>query len=481
MSPSIRRTGHHGGPAELVTIGILYVLTPVLLAVFTQRGALTLEGLSFAVACALPFVVLAWWGHLSLNGKPAYPSLPWLVLTCWLVYVEPSMIIVSVDSEAMFDFDESGVFWGRIFFLIWLWLCAAIVGRAANRSVQWNLHRPEYIVLSTISLVLFWAAFTTGHLIFYMGLDVPTAGSATSIVTLLALMFLRVMVGVHSLALFTGVTRRYVAAPLLLVTLLFAFTSASRSLLISSIMLLVAVLRFTEVRPTVRLLGTGAGVAVALLLLVVVYRNQMASDRDAFWSSPFAAMASSTDVVAQTRENLAVRWSHGPQFFAVVSNYLSRGAAWSDTWKEGAIGALPTLIVPDKAARANEYVIEFDLVATGRFPFVDLAPMPWLHAVFDYGVIGLAVCACFFGFALRWLDRAMAARPVTWARWFVLTSVFSVLAVPETKLDTIVVALREPIWIAALLAIGAESVPSGGVSSRATKTCVGTAALRTAR
>ena len=205
-----------------------------------------------------------------------------------------------------------------------------------------------------------------------------------------------------------------------------------------------------------RLLGTGAGVAVALLLLVVVYRNQMASDRDAFWSSPFAAMASSTDVVAQTRENLAVRWSHGPQFFAVVSNYLSRGAAWSDTWKKGVIGALPTLIVPDKAVRANEHAIEFDLVSTGRFPFVDLAPTPWLHAVFDYGVIGLAVCACFFGFALRWLDRAMAARPITWARWFVLTSVFSVLAVPETKLDTIVVALREPIWIAALLAIGAR-------------------------
>ena len=156
MSPSIRRRGPHGGPAGLVTIGALYVLTPVLLAVFTQRGALTLEGLFFAAVCALPFVVLAWWGHLSLNGKPAYPSLPWLVLTCWLVYVEPSMIIVNADSEAMFDFDDSGVFWGRIFFLIWLWLCAAIVGRAANRSVQWNLHRPEYIVLSTVSLALFW-------------------------------------------------------------------------------------------------------------------------------------------------------------------------------------------------------------------------------------------------------------------------------------------------------------------------------------
>src|SRR6476646_5272519 len=132
MSTSIRRPGHYGGPAVLVAIGVMYWVTPVLLAAYTQRGMLTLEGASFAAACALPFVVLASRGHLSQNGKPAYPSLPWLVLTCWLAYVEPSMIIVSADSAAMFDFDDSGVFWGRLFFLIWLWLCAAIVGRATN-------------------------------------------------------------------------------------------------------------------------------------------------------------------------------------------------------------------------------------------------------------------------------------------------------------------------------------------------------------
>ena len=63
------------------------------------------------------------------------------------------------------------------------------------------------------------------------------------------------------------------------------------------------------------------------------------------------------------------------------------------------IGALPTFIVPDKSARADAYSIEFALVATGRFPFVDLAPTPWLHAVFDYGVIGIAVFACLFGLA----------------------------------------------------------------------------------
>ena len=65
---SIRRPGH-GGVVELVTIVILYVLTPVLLAVFTQRGALTLDGLFFAVGCAFPFLVLAWRGHLSAEWQ----------------------------------------------------------------------------------------------------------------------------------------------------------------------------------------------------------------------------------------------------------------------------------------------------------------------------------------------------------------------------------------------------------------------------
>ena len=313
-----------------------------------------------------------------------------------------------------------------------------------------------------------------------MGLDVPTAGSATSIVTLLAFMFLRVMAGVHSLALFTGVTRRYVAAPLLLVTLLFAFISASRSLLILSIMLLVAVLRFTEVRPSVRLLGTGAGVAVALLLWVVVYRNQMATDTDAFWSSPFAAMASSTDVVAQTRDNLAIRWSHGPQFFAVVSKYLSRGAAWSDTWKEGVIGALPTFIVPDKAARANEHAIEFDLVATGRFPFVDLAPMPWLRGIRLRRDRTWSVCVF-----LR--IRAAVARSRHGSKashmGTMVRSNFGVFRAGAARNQ----ARHDPRrFEGADLDCRAprhrcESVPSGAVSSRATKTCDDAPALRTAR
>jgi hypothetical protein len=264
------------------------------------------------------------------------------------------------------------------------------------------------------------------------------------------------MVGIHGIALFAGVTRRYVAASFMLVTLFFVFTSTSRTLLILSIMSLVAVLRFTEVRPTLRLLGPGGAVGVALLLLVVAYRNEMASDREAYWSRPFATMASSSDVVAQTRDNLALRWSHGPQFFAAVSNYLSKGPAWSDTWKEGVINTIPTLLVSDKAETANAYSLEFYLVETGRFPLIDLAPSPWLHAVFDYGVLGLAGFACLFGFALKWLDRAFVARPVTWARWFLLSSVFCILAMPETKLDTIIMNCREPLWIASLLVIGAR-------------------------
>ena len=74
------------------------------------------------------------------------------------------------------------------------------------------------------------------------------------------------------------------------------------------------------------------------------------------------------------------------------------------------IGALPTFLVPDKAERAQIYAIEFDLAATGRFPLIDLAPTPWMHAVFDYGIIGLLLFACVYGFALRWLDRAFMTR-----------------------------------------------------------------------
>src|SRR5262249_31329349 len=84
---------------------------------------------------------------------------------------------------------------------------------------------------------------------------------------------------------------------------------------------------------------------VALLLWAVVYRNQMASDGDEFWSSPFMAMSSSTDVVALMRENPAARWSYGPTVLRGCFQLLEQGGVRSDTREEGVIGALPTLIV----------------------------------------------------------------------------------------------------------------------------------------
>jgi len=449
-------SGRHKIPTE-VSISIiiaLYVIVPILAALFTQRGPLTVEGVLFAVACALPFGLLAKRGHLRWCGKPAFPSVPWLILTCWLIWAEPSMIVIDSEAASIFRFDENSVFWGRVFFQIWLWLCAAIVGRATNRPVHWNLHRLEYLILSVTTLLLFWAAFMSGQLIFYLGLDVATAGSSTSVVTLLAHMFLKVMVGVHTLALLARTSRRHIVSPILFVTLFFVFMSASRRYLFSAVILIVTVLRLNQVRPTLRLIATGAGITVLLLLFVVVYRNQLGIDGDAFWSNPFAVLASSTDVIGQTRDNLSTRWSYGPQLFAAVSNYLASGPALSETWKESAIGALPTFLVPEKAERAQMYAIEFDLAATGRFPLIDLAPTPWMHAVFDYGIIGLLLFACVYGFALRWLDRAFMCGTMTWSRWFFLSCAFYVLAIPDTKLDTVLLDMRDPIWITGLLAIG---------------------------
>ncbi len=101
-------------------------------------------------------------------------------------------------------------------------------------------------MLSLASLLLFWAAFTTGHLIFYLGL-VPTAGSSTSVVALLALIFQKVMVGVHTLALLARVGRRYIVSVFLFVTLFFVFISGSRTLLISAVILVLTVLRLNQI------------------------------------------------------------------------------------------------------------------------------------------------------------------------------------------------------------------------------------------
>ena len=143
----------------------------------------------------------------------------------------------------------------------------------------------------------------SGHLIFYLGLDVATAGLSTSVVTRLAHMFLKVMVGVHTLVLLARTSRRHIVYLLLVRHALFRVYERITTLIISAVILVVTVLRLNQVRPTLRLIGTGAGVTVLLLLFVVVYRNQLGLDPDAFWSSPFAMLASSTDIVgANTRQ-----------------------------------------------------------------------------------------------------------------------------------------------------------------------------------
>jgi len=370
------------------------------------------------------------------------------------MYTAPSMIVVDQTSRAMFDFDDVGVRWGRMLFLVWLWLCAVVVGRAATGQVRWKLHNASYGALAIASLVLFVMLFDNGYLFAYLGLENAIAGSAASVVALLGAPFLKTMLGVHALAFATRRTGRMVAAGYFLVTLVFVFASGVRHYQLIGVVLLLCLLRATGARPSLRLAGIAAGVTLTLLVLVVAYRNAQSIDPDQLRRAPIAALTSTDGgAVNQTLANLSTRLWYGPQFFAVVSHYLSNGAAFSDTWKEGFINFVPTALFPDKAVAAYDHAIEFELYQTGRFQRVDLSPTPWLHALFDYGVLGLIGFAILYALALRWLDRALLTRPVTWARWFVFSSIVYALALPEAKLDAVVGELREPLLIAALLVV----------------------------
>ncbi len=446
------------GMGRRLAVLFLYSAGPAVLAVLTQNGPFTTGSATFAVLCALPFLLLSERGHLAFHGAAAYPSIPWVVLTCWVVYTVPSMIVVDQAASAVFDFDEAGIAWGRVFFLTWLWLCALVVGRPAGHPVRWELNNTVYTTLSILSFLLFAALFANGYLFAYLGLDNAIAGSIESIVSLIAEPFLKAMLGVYGLAFITQKPGRAAAAAGFLATLGFIVASGVRNYLVIGIAALVWALRVTRRRPSFAFVAGTACVVVWLSVGVVAYRNALSFDPDLLRRSPLGALTSmDTGAITQTLENLATRLWYGPQFFAAVSNYLSSGPALSDTWKEGFINLLPTAIAPDKAHMAQSYDIEFELYETGRYPQVDLSPTPWMHAVFDYGAIGLVVFAIAYGLVLRWVDRALIARPITWVRWFVFCCVVATLAIPEAKLDSLVIDLREPLIIAAVI-VAAEKL-----------------------
>jgi hypothetical protein len=156
--------------------------------------------------------------------------------------------------------------------------------------------------------------------------------------------------------------------------------------------------------------GFDAVVLIALSLtffLVYNYRSALHSFEDELSTvSGFTSVAlDSTQMIMSERgarqdallsfsDNIKLRMWYGPQFFAVVDEWLAHGASLRGTFLDGAIRILPSWASENKNLIADDYKLEDALVRTGRFPDIDLGPLPWLQWLYELGGFACSWAVC---------------------------------------------------------------------------------------
>jgi hypothetical protein len=203
--------------------------------------------------------------------------------------------------------------------------------------------------------------------------------------------------------------------------------------------------------------GLSAAVVVALPLaffLVFTYRTALHNSTDQVASVrglTSLAVDSTQEVVnhGSARQEAMVHFSdnarsrlwYGPQFFAVVDEWMDSGAGFHGTFLDGIIRTLPSWFFESKNRLADEYNIELELLHTGRFPDIDLGPTPWMQWLFELGLAGIAVGGMLYGFVVRWIDRRIAATTSAYESLFWYAMLAGICS-PEQVTDGLIINAR---------------------------------------
>jgi hypothetical protein len=414
----------------------------------------------WALFFALPLGLAALRGDIG-RERFEYPGAPFIVLGSWIATMAPSFIVDHPAAHWMFFYSDEAIEIGRILFFIW---CVVFVLASGSANRERSALQPHGIDVFAIALPIALAvtyqlthgAFSNyqvgsdGDAIVIDGGGPMSVASSLGGCTLIALpcFFEVVFVRTNSRRL------RLIAGFGFGVAWIMLLLSGSRAPLAYSVALCFYAARVLGVR-----FRTSFNVAVLIalplvLFLVFNYRNALRTSGNPLASvSDFASVAvdSTQSIVSErgARQDAIVNWSDniklrlwaGPQFFAVVDEWLDHGASMQGTFWEGVIRSLPSWVIENKNQIANTHKLEEALVRTGRFPDVDLGPMPWLQWLFELGWFGLLLGAVVYGRLVRLIDRRISRTGSLYELlfWVVL---LSQICSPEHTTDALVIFAR---------------------------------------
>jgi hypothetical protein len=432
----------------------------LMIALSTQDLPFEPQAVAWSFVFAFPAALSVMQGGLGHGATFQYPSAALVVLGMWIGMMAPSFVLDHPDAHKMFGYSDGALTLGRSLFFLWCTIFAIVSGRVTRERIRLEPRVFDVVAVGIPVATALSYLVASGQFSNYGGgsgvaearpdggvLAVSTAVGSSAMLALPAFL-LMVAARARSVRLRALARACFAAAWVIL------FLSGGRRSLAyaAGVCFFIARGLGLKFRPSIAV-GVGVALPVAIFL-AFTYRGALQSSNmrtSSFSDFMGVAMdATETVVIYQDKrsdavdsfsDNAKLRLWYGPQFFAVVDLWTDTGAAFRGTFLEGLIRTLPSWFFPAKNQLADQYAIEPNLIQSGRFPDIDLAPTPWMQWLYELGFIGIVLGASLYGRLVRWIDIRVARTASIYEALFWI-GMLPIIAGPEHTTDSLVQSAR---------------------------------------
>lgn len=439
-----------------IIVQIAFASLLVILATLIQDQELSLEHVLWAMLLAMPLALVTLRGGLGTE-RLEYPNAAFVVLGIWIGTMAPSLVLDRPETRLVFRYTEEGLNAGRWLFFFWCLTFAFAAGRTLDRRMRLTPRALEVLALCAPVLITIAFQIVTGRFSNYQsGGERAEAGSSGSVASSVVGSILPALP-----SLFLTIAGRFrpgvargAALAAFATACILLFLSGGRSQIGFAMGLCFLTARTLGLKFRASYSLAAVAALPIAFFLVFTYRSALGKSTERVASvSGFTSLAvnSTEAVVSQrsTREdaissfqnNTRSRLWYGPQFFAVVDEWLSVGSEFHGTFFDGIIRTLPTFVSDSKNELADEYSIEIHLKETNRFPDIDLGPQPWMQWLFEFGVLGIFAGGLLYGYVVGWLNRRLSATDSVFETLF-LYAMLAAVCSPEHVTDSLFIVGR---------------------------------------
>lgn len=414
--------------------------------------------LGWAILISLPVGLSVLWGSLGTE-RLEYPNSTFGVLMFWILSVGPWLIAEAPDPVFDLRLSDESIIVGRLLFLLWCLLFTVSAGRPLQGLARLNPRTVDAVALCIPIAGSLAIQLASGQFSDYQAGRNSGEASSTTIIIAMSL-------GRNTLEFLPGffllLSKRSRSSTLIWLSRVCGFLSIPLMLLAGGrrAIAFAAGYAFLFARLSGIRFRLGISIVAALAVpacffFVFTYRTALSNaDIETASLSDLTFIASDTaktlargeevrgHAVLDFSENVRVRMGIGPQFYAVVDSWLAKGPAFEGTYLDGLISVLPVYFFPEKNQLAVKHNLEFTLQAQGILPDVDLSPTPWMHWLYEFGLIGIIVGAVISGRLVRFLERRLILTDSLFELVF-WTYLLSAIYPAETTIDSIFLIARE--------------------------------------